>query len=122
MELRRQHWLYDLWLADAAPLCRAEPLCRQLTAALHASGATVLAQRVHQFSPHGVTAIWLLAESHLSVHTWPEERLACIDLFTCGPMDAQAVIRAIRQQWCPVAERLTRLTRGDAAAPYEVRN
>lgn len=114
MELTRQHWLYDLWLADAALLCTVEPLCSQLTAALRASGATILDQRVHQFLPHGVTALWLLAESHLSVHTWPEERLACIDLFTCGRMDAQAVITQIRQQLRPVAERLTRLERGRA--------
>jgi S-adenosylmethionine decarboxylase len=112
VELTRQHWLYDLWLADPTPLCTVEPLCSQLTAALRASGATILDQRVHQFSPHGVTVLWLLAESHLSIHTWPEERLACIDLFTCGRMDAEAVITQIRQRLRPVAEQVQQLWRG----------
>ncbi len=38
----------------------------------------------HQFEPHGVTGIVLLAESHISIHTWPEKNLAAIDVFTCG--------------------------------------
>ncbi len=38
----------------------------------------------HQFEPHGVTGIVLLAESHISIHTWPERNLAAVDVFTCG--------------------------------------
>jgi S-adenosylmethionine decarboxylase len=38
----------------------------------------------HQFKPHGVTGIILLAESHISIHTWPESNTAAIDIFTCG--------------------------------------
>jgi len=38
----------------------------------------------HKFSPQGVTAVGLLAESHLSVHTWPERNYAAVDIFTCG--------------------------------------
>ena len=38
----------------------------------------------HKFSPHGVTAVALLAESHISIHTWPEEGMAVCDVFTCG--------------------------------------
>ena len=39
----------------------------------------------HKFNPHGVTAIVLIAESHLSVHTWPEHGYAALDIFTCSP-------------------------------------
>jgi len=45
---------------------------------------TVLTEASHCFEPQGVTAILLLAESHLSVHTWPEVGYAAIDVFTCG--------------------------------------
>ena len=38
----------------------------------------------HKFDPHGVTAIVLLAESHISMHTWPEDGMAVCDVFTCG--------------------------------------
>lgn len=42
-------------------------------------------ETAHQFQPHGVTAVILLAESHISIHTWPENNgLAAIDIFTCG--------------------------------------
>jgi S-adenosylmethionine decarboxylase len=55
-----------------------------LYAAAEAGRCTVLGERFHQFSPEGVTGILLLAESHLSMHTWPE-RLACsLDAYTCG--------------------------------------
>lgn len=50
----------------------------------HDLGATVLSTSSHKFKPHGVTAILLLSESHISIHTWPEKRLATCDIFTCG--------------------------------------
>ena len=53
-------------------------------AAAHAAGATVLNYQWHQFEPHGVTALVLLSESHLSIHTWPEKGSAAVDVFTCG--------------------------------------
>ena len=46
-------------------------------------GATVLGDTFHQFSPQGVTGIIAIAESHLSIHTWPEYRYAAVDIFTC---------------------------------------
>jgi len=46
--------------------------------------STLLKQVTHRFHPHGVTALGLLAESHISIHTWPEHRYAAADLFTCG--------------------------------------
>ena len=53
--------------------------------AVQASGATYINHYVHQFEPFGVSAVVLIAESHFSLHTWPEERYAGFDVFTCGP-------------------------------------
>lgn len=53
-------------------------------AACQAAGSTVLNYQWHQFKPHGVTCLVLLAESHLSIHTWPEKGSAAVDIFTCG--------------------------------------
>jgi S-adenosylmethionine decarboxylase len=54
-------------------------------------GSTFLNTVSHQFEPQGVTAVTLLAESHISIHTWPENQMAVCDIFTCGdhtnPMD-----------------------------------
>ena len=47
-------------------------------------GATWLNTVSHQFTPQGVTAVTLLAESHISIHTWPEKGVAICDIFTCG--------------------------------------
>jgi S-adenosylmethionine decarboxylase len=52
--------------------------------ASHHAGATLLNLSHHKFEPHGVTAVGLLAESHLSIHTWPEHGYAAVDVFTCG--------------------------------------
>ena len=46
--------------------------------------STLLSITSHQFQPQGVTALALLAESHISVHTWPEHGYAAVDIFTCG--------------------------------------
>ena len=55
-----------------------------LNRAAKLANATVLNLISNKFEPQGVTAIALLAESHLSIHTWPEERYSAVDIFTCG--------------------------------------
>lgn len=57
----------------------------------------------HQFQPHGVTMLGLLAESHISIHTWPESHYAAVDVFTCGdrvsPERAcQSLVRDLRAE------------------------
>ncbi len=54
-----------------------------LTAAKEA-GATVLGESFHRFSPHGISGVVIIAESHLLIHTWPEHGYAAADIFTCG--------------------------------------
>ena len=48
------------------------------------SESTLIDISSHKFAPHGVTAVALLAESHISIHTWPEDEIAVCDVFTCG--------------------------------------
>ncbi len=54
-----------------------------ITAAIEC-GATVLGESFHHFSPQGVSGVVIIAESHLSIHTWPEYRYAAVDIFSCG--------------------------------------
>ena len=54
-----------------------------LTAAVDC-GATVMGESFHRFSPQGVSGVVVIAESHLSIHSWPEHGYAAIDIFTCG--------------------------------------
>lgn len=48
------------------------------------TGATIIGESFHQFSPQGVTGVIAIAESHLCIHTWPEFGYAAVDIFTCG--------------------------------------
>lgn len=74
-------------LCDGCPsvLNNEECIKQALKEAAEAAGATLLSVCSHSFSPQGVTAIALLAESHIAVHTYPEYGYAAIDAFTCGP-------------------------------------
>ncbi|GIT90329.1 hypothetical protein JANAI62_01880 [Jannaschia pagri] len=57
---------------------------RSLHGAARAAGATVLSAHFHPFEGGGVTGVLLLAESHITIHTWPEQSYAALDLFMCG--------------------------------------
>ena len=57
---------------------------RFLREATDRMGAELVGQVSHQFTPHGVTVLGLLAESHISIHTWPERGYVAVDAFTCG--------------------------------------
>ena len=69
-----------------------------LVDAVDSCGATLICVKTHKFSPQGVTGVAVLAESHISIHTWPELGYAAMDIFTCGehvnPEDALSTIRA----------------------------
>jgi S-adenosylmethionine decarboxylase len=70
--------------------CNADILndLAQIKEAMHAATAaancTVLSENYHQFTPVGVSALFFLAESHFSLHTWPENGYAAVDIYTCG--------------------------------------
>lgn len=86
------HGLLDLYGCDEAILKDQGRLKTALKAAAQAAEATVLAERFHTFGgAGGITGILLLAESHISIHTWPEHRFAAIDAFICGGMKLEKV-------------------------------
>ena len=59
-------------------------------------GATIVSSHFHRFSPQGVSGVVVIAESHVTVHTWPEHGYAAVDVFTCGrPEVAEAVMELI---------------------------
>ena len=106
----KRHLLYDVWI-DRPQLTTVEPWTAILPAAAKAGGGTILHQHFHQFEPDGMTGFLLLAESHISVHTWPEDGIAAIDIFTCGGLDADRVVACLRQHLAPATERLQDIDR-----------
>lgn len=67
-----------------ADLNNPDVVTQTLEKACVVAGATIISRTGYNFSPYGVTAVIVIAESHLAVHTWPEYGYAAVDLFTCG--------------------------------------
>ncbi|MEM2385520.1 MAG: adenosylmethionine decarboxylase [Candidatus Bathyarchaeia archaeon] len=78
------HIIAEFRGVDPRKLSRVEDLRPILDRVVASSGLHVISSSFHQFEPHGVSAIYLLSESHLSVHTWPEHCYMALDIFTCG--------------------------------------
>lgn len=86
-----------------------DAICR----AAEVAGAHLLNISSHGFAPHGVTALALLAESHISIHTWPETGYAAADMFTCGQQDrAVAAVKYMVRQFQAGRHSTTYLSRG----------
>lgn len=78
------HLLVEFQACNVETLNNLQGLRTALISAAEEVGATVIGDTFHQFSPHGVTGVVAIAESHLCVHTWPEYGYAAVDIFTCG--------------------------------------
>mgnify|MGYP000891433396 FL=1 len=91
-----RHLLVDLW--DAENLTDIGYIEDSLRKAAEAAGATVLSAHLHQFTDSGgVSGVLILAESHISIHTWPERDYAALDVFMCGscnPHNALPILKA----------------------------
>lgn len=85
-----------------------------LRAAATAAGATALQIVLHPFPGGGVTGVLLLAESHISVHTWPERGFVALDVFLCGGADMAAARAALEVAFRPTTVTATLVTRGQA--------
>jgi S-adenosylmethionine decarboxylase len=79
-----RHLLLELHDCDRRILNDLDFIREAMLTAARDCGATVLGESFHQFSPQGVSGIIVIAESHLSIHTWPEHGYAAVDAFTCG--------------------------------------
>jgi len=79
-----RHLLCEYHRCDRELLNQPEAIRSELVRAVTLAGATPLHEVVHAFSPHGVTGVVVIAESHFAIHTWPEHGFAAVDLFTCG--------------------------------------
>lgn len=87
----KQLWTVDAALTSASPVSDITELTASAATAVQAGGGTVL-DSSHVIFPNGaVTLVLILAESHLAIHTWPEENLIAVDLFSCGSIAADRV-------------------------------
>ncbi len=82
-----RHLIAEFYGCKCEILDDVEAIRSRLRATAEAIGATIVGDVFHQFSPQGVSGSVVIAESHLSIHTWPENGYVAVDIYTCGGLD-----------------------------------
>lgn len=96
MSFLGSHLLAEFYNCSSEILNDETEIAGIMTRAVEVSGATIIRPFFHKFSPHGISGIIVIAESHLAVHTWPEFGFAAVDLFSCGDFNFTGALRFIR--------------------------
>ncbi|MCE9597310.1 MAG: adenosylmethionine decarboxylase [Spirochaetia bacterium] len=97
-----RHYIIELYDCSHTVLDDMKTVRDTLMEAARIAGATIIGEKFHRFSPQGVSGVIVIAESHLSIHTWPELGYAALDLFTCSmDMDIQGALGLLRSSFAP---------------------
>jgi len=105
------HVLLDLTGVDFVLLDEMDGFVNWMEGVLHDYECEVLGVQSHKFQPQGFTAVYMLSESHFSIHTWPEKGAAACDIFTCGVSDTQAIANEVLRWFMPINYNLKKITR-----------
>ncbi len=84
MEALGKHILAEFYNCDVSAINDERGIEKLFVKTAKDSGATVISSNFHKFSPHGVSGVVVISESHLTIHTWPEYGYCAVDVFTCG--------------------------------------
>jgi S-adenosylmethionine decarboxylase len=116
MEAIGRHLLLEMWDCNREILNDGEKITQLMNDAANDAGATVVKSIYHEFNPPGITAVAILSESHISVHTWPLEGYVAVDIFTCGTVaDPQLAVKGLLASFEPKEHTSTEIKRG---SPY----
>lgn len=108
------HLIIDLY--DAHKLDDLDHIEAALRACVDAAGATLLHIHLHHFEPNGgVSGVAVLAESHISIHSWPENGYAALDVFMCGKAKPEACVPVLRDAFRPGRIAVSEYLRGQGA-------
>ena len=114
VECAGTHLIIDL--LGARRLDDIELIDRTLRECVDTAGATLLHIHLHHFTPNsGVSGVAVLAESHISIHTWPERGYAALDVFMCGDARPELCVKVLRRAFRPREVRVSELLRGEGA-------
>lgn len=84
MQILGTHLLLELRSCNPVLLTDLDYIEKSMVQIALETGATIIGQSFHKFSPGGVTGVLAISESHISIHTWPEHKYAAVDIFTCN--------------------------------------
>ena len=105
------HLIIDLF--DANHLDDLQRMEGAFIDAVQAAGATLLHIHMHHFTPNGgISGVAVLAESHISVHTWPERRYAAFDVFMCGDARPELAVEVLKERFRPGRIQVSEILRG----------
>ena len=108
------HYLVVLHDCDPEFIAIAKTTEEALLSAATRCGSTIIEHHFHQFSPHGVSGVILIAESHFSVHTWPENGFVAVDIFTSGEvMRPEVAIEILKEAFSADRVNVMKVTRGE---------
>ena len=105
------HMLIDMW--EPQHINDVKHIETALQQSISAANATLLHMHLHKFATNGgISGVAVLAESHISVHTWPEKKIAAFDIFTCGKTDPHAAADALKEAFLPKYFKISKALRG----------
>ncbi|MBX3128036.1 MAG: adenosylmethionine decarboxylase [Polyangiaceae bacterium] len=107
-----RHLIAELYGCSREAIDDVDVVRRALVASAAAVGATVVGEAFHRFAPQGVSGTLVIAESHLSVHTWPVQCYVALDIFTCGGLDPRPGVRCLADALGAKSWRVQEILRG----------
>ena len=114
-----RHYLIELYECHSGNLNDPTLIEEVLLEACKMSGATIINSTFHQFAPQGVSGVIVIAESHFSIHTWPEKNYAALDFFTCSPnMNVEKAINYIEEKLQSDHSEIKEVIRGEAIESF----
>lgn len=115
-----RHLLAEFYDCNSNVLNNPALIERLMKEAAEACGATIVQSCFHRFNPHGVSGVVVIAESHLTIHTWPENGYASVDLYTCGEAcDPKVAFEYLREHLVSTHTCYTEIHRGLMSADGE---
>lgn len=105
------HILLDFWGAKNTNSVKF--VRKALLDAIKASKFTLLKIDLHKFSPQGVSGVAIIAESHVSIHTWPEYEFVALDIFVCGGKNPKPALKSLKKSFRPKKVIIKEISRGE---------
>ena len=123
MQALGRHTIVELYGCDTDLINDHEFVEELMLKAVELSGATIIRPVFHKFNPHGVSGVVVIAESHFSIHTWPEYGYCALDIFTCGDLiDNYAALSHIKEQLKAKSVSVSEVKRGVLNLGVELRH
>lgn len=122
MKVLGKHLTVDMYGCSFEVLDNLDYIKTAMTTAAEESNLTLLDFSYYKFDPQGLTALALLSESHMSIHTYPELGYAAVDVFTCGDLSRPDKAIAILKKFLkPEKTKTTNIRRGDFGSENDMR-